>query len=251
MSNTVGQPNGSSAPPHLRQSVSHSHVGRDVNQIGYAGNVHIGLPAFWLVVAVIAVATLTVAAVLVIVLPAEKQASPTQPGAPMSAPAQVVDPQADITEHDIWASSEANVWVGIEPGQWAMTSFRVDLPYIRSIEVAAAPNALPGAADSERVLLRVLDDHGNEIDQGEALISEFRAKVVFSHSVDVQAYLGRHLYLQMQNLTDEPVRAYFTPDDRDRSVTSYLPCGAEIPTLCPNAVAQDLSALVISRRNPW
>lgn len=131
-----------------------------------------------------------------------------------------------------------------------MTSFPVTTPYLRSIEVGATVDGDTIGARTE-FLLRVLDEHGVEIAQGEASAIDWRVKYTFARPADVEAYNGRHLYLQVTNLSDRQARAYFTSEDRSPEVTSYLPCGREIPTLCPNPTAQDLSSLVVGRWQPW
>jgi hypothetical protein len=52
-----------------------------------------------------------------------------------------------------------------------MTDFPVKLPYLRSVEVAAAP-------ENARIVLNVYDANQNVVASGEATIVNWRAKVI-------------------------------------------------------------------------
>lgn len=227
------------APGHIMQSVSHT-TARSIYQIGSVnGSIRINHPAWAVVVVICALGTLVIIAFMVTLN--------SQVPMPSASP----PPDADIAMLDIWPSSQANISVDISKQEWAMTDFPVTLPYIRSIEVAAAPAGWGGSSHGKNVLLRILDAHGKEIDSGEAPIIDYRVKYVFSHPVDVRPYLGQHLYLQMMNITDEKIRTFFSLDDRDPSITSYVPCAAANPVLCPNPFARDLGARVVGRTGMW
>jgi hypothetical protein len=162
--------------------------------------------------------------------------------APSTSAAPVADPHRDQYEHEIWPSSLDNQPVDLPARGWAMTDFRVTLPYLRSIEVAAGP-------DGKKVLVGVYHAHGDEIASGEAVISGFRAKVIFERVKDVSAEVGGRLYLRIDNLYPGPARVYFTRNDVDAGITSYLPCGRPA-VQCPNPAGRDLVALIVGRAAP-
>lgn len=223
----------------ITQSVSHTTAQR-IYQIGSVnGNIKIAYPV-WTVGAVFLIGVLIITAAMMTRIPANPK--------PLPPPPSGTD---DIAMLDIWPSSKANTSVDIPEGKWVMTDFPVRLPYIRSIQVAAAPAGWGGDSHGKKVLLRILDAHGKEIDSGEGPIVDYRATYTFSHPVYVHPYLGQHLYLQMMNIAEEKVRAFFSQDDRDPSITSYVPCAESNPVLCPNPLARDLSARVVGRTGTW
>jgi hypothetical protein len=176
--------------------------------------------------------------------------SPTQggggsPGPTMSiAQSPTDDPDAtkDIHEHEIWPSSQENISVPLtKKGDWVMTDFRVSLPYLRSVEVAAG-------AEGSRILLSVYDAHMQEIKAGEKVISGYRGKVIFDPVVDVSSYVGERLYLKVTKIYDDPIHVYFSRNDADPGITSYRRCGGK-PLECPNDAAHDLSVLIIGRKS--
>jgi hypothetical protein len=159
------------------------------------------------------------------------------PGGPAASDNQPPGPPPEIRMHEVWASSAENTWHRVRTGRWVMTDFPVTQPYLRSVEVAAA--------DVDEVQLIVYDEHGQEIAAGEAPIVDYRAKYIFEKPVDIHDYIGKRLFLQARNISRTPMRVYFTKNDRDRSVTSYLWCPAPKATDCPNPRAEDLSVLII------
>ena len=76
----------------------------------------------------------------------------------------------------------------------------------------------------------------------------YRAKTVFEYPLDVGRYRGQHLFLELRNITRQPVTVYLTQTDADPAVSAAKPCGR---TLCATAVGLDLSAMVIGRDAPW
>ena len=161
---------------------------------------------------------------------------------PVSTTSPPAGPPADIRMHEVWASSAENTWHRFSLGQWAMTDFPVTQPYLRSVEVAVA--------DVPEVQLIVYDEHHQELAAGEAPVVDYRAKYIFEKPVDIHDYVGKHLFLQVRNISSTRMRVYFTKFDRDRSVTSYLWCRAPRATNCPNPEPQDLSALIIGWSRP-
>ena len=244
-------------PIAATQTVTGSQVGGDLYQIAHAGFVHITgrpprRPRLMVTAVLVAVCVAMLAVVLLVVSTRPPPAGPAPASGTVGPP-----PGTDITIHEVWASSAANVRHELSPAKpgkqagWAMTDFLVTVPFIRSVEAAVGPNA-PGSTDeTQKVLFRVLDEHGEETAQGAAGIVDYRAKYVFSNPVNVREYLGKRLFLEVRNISSAPMRVYLTPHDQDRSVTSYLPCGAAKPTLCPNPEPRDLSVLVIGRHDPW
>jgi hypothetical protein len=166
------------------------------------------------------------------------------PPPPAAAPAVPI-PGPDVRIHEVWASSAENVTHFLdERGDWAMTDFKVTVPYLRSTEMAAGPNG-------SKVLLSVKDEHDQEIAQGEAIITDYRAKVVFDSAVDVTDYVDRRLHFELKNIYGGRVYVYLTKNDRDRTVTSYLSCPSRPAVSCPNPKAQDLSVLIVGRATSW
>lgn len=190
-----------------------------------------------IMLAYFAVALLTVGLALAL---SGEQTSPGRPSA--------IEPSMDIRMHEVWASSAENVARLLKQGEWAMTDFPATAPYLRSVEVAVGPSAEPN--DIDRVLLIVYDEHQQEIASGEADIQGYRAKFVFEKPVDIHDYLGKRLFLQVRNIYTNSRRVYLTNYDKDRSVTSYISCGAPKAVSCPNPQAQDLSTLVVGRSKP-
>jgi hypothetical protein len=222
------------------QSVSHSVVFGNITQNFSKSAGRFVAGALLLVVAM-------VAAVLVIVISPRATAARAQAQSPQQVVAPPTVPAAaeDIQMHNVWASSSDNTWLPLAHGAWVMTDFAVTLPYIRSVEVAAASSA------PVTLQLRILDDKGNEIDSGEAPINDYRVKYVFAGAVDVHKYLGKRLYLQLVNITDFAVRAYLTRNDRDPTSTVAMSCGRGMFASCPPNLPGDLDALVVGRKTAW
>ena len=172
--------------------------------------------------------------------------SASAPGpTPTPTPGPTASATAGPTEflmHGIWPSSAENVAHALPQGTWVATEFLVEAPLLRSIEVAAGANG-PG-----RLLLSVYDEHQQEIASGEAPVSDWRAKYTFEKLVDISAYQGKRLFLVARNLWPEEVRVYFTKQDRDTRVSTYLSCPDRKITRCANPAARDLSAAVVARR---
>ncbi|WP_030441944.1 hypothetical protein [Actinoplanes subtropicus] len=84
-----------------------------------------------------------------------------------------------------------------------MTDFPVKLPYLRSVEVAAAP-------ENARVVLNVYDANQNLVASGEAPIVNWRAKVIFDPPRDVSRFVDSRRYLSADNIFGQHVRVSFT-----------------------------------------
>jgi hypothetical protein len=205
--------------------------------------------------AAVACAALTIAVIGAARAPARE---PTKDPTARVTPS-VANPTGDVRMHELWASSAENLSLTLvrrtpsqtrtgNPPSWAMTDFTVTQPYLRSIEVAAAADR-PG-----RLQLLVYNEHSEEVASGEADIdmTTSRAKVTFEKSRDISPYLGKRLFLMARNIFTQPVRVYFSKSDLDRSVTSYVDCGAHVTsyTACPNPYPRDLSTLVVGRARP-
>lgn len=252
-------PSAAAGPDPAPQSVNNSRVAGDVYQIAHARDVRIvPRPPTPKRTTTVLGGLLLIAGVLTAVFFGPRLASMTGPESPPTGDAGAlvqpgVAPGTDIAMHLVWPSSQANVRHAVPEREWVMTNFKVTLPYVRSVEVAAMYDAdvVSSGAATDNVLLRVLDEHGTEIAQGEAPIVNYRAKVTFLHAVDVRDYLDQHLYLQVLNISGGPIRVYMSNHDMNRSVTSYVSCGVDPPVRCPNPIAQDLSALVSGRNDPW
>jgi hypothetical protein len=149
----------------------------------------------------------------------------------------------DRPEQEVSASREDNISVPLPAHKgWAMTDFPVKLPYLRSVEVAAAPQ-------NARIVLNVYDANQNVVASGEASIANWRAKVVFDPPRDVSRFVGSRLYLSADNIFDQDTRVYFTKDDEAPGYTSYLPCARPRRLDCPNPYDRDLMVLIMGRRS--
>ncbi|MEV6851802.1 hypothetical protein [Actinoplanes sp. NPDC051411] len=149
----------------------------------------------------------------------------------------------DRSEQEVWASREDNVSVPLPAHKgWAMTDFPVKLAYLRSVEVAAAP-------ENARLVLNVYDANQNVVASGEAVVVNWRAKVVFDPPRDIAHFVGSRLYLSVDNIFGQDARVYFTKDDEAPGYTSYLPCPRTRRLDCPNPYDRDLMVLVIGRRS--
>jgi hypothetical protein len=164
---------------------------------------------------------------------------------PEPAPSATPSPAdtQDRPEQEVWASRDNNVSVPLPAHKgWAMTDFPVKLPYLRSVEVAAAP-------ENGRVVLNVYDANQNLVASGEAPIVNWRAKVTFDPPRDVSRFGGARLYLSVDNIFGQDVRVYFSKDDEAPGYTSYLPCARPRRLDCPNQDDRDLMVLIIGRRS--
>jgi hypothetical protein len=123
-----------------------------------------------------------------------------------------------------------------------MTDFPVKQPYLRSVEVAAAP-------ENARIVLNVYDANQNLVASGEAPIVNWRAKVLFDPSRDVARFVDSRLYLSADNIFGQEVRVYFTKGDEAPGFTSYLPCTRRPRLDCPNPYDRDLMVLIMGRRS--
>jgi hypothetical protein len=189
-------------------------------------------------------ASLLVVVVGLLVNPFYASGKQSNPEPPPSSESSSSRPVGDVRMHEIWASSAENVARTLPKGSWAATDFQVRQPYLRSVEVAA------GADGLGKLQLTVYDEHQQELASGEAVVENWRAKYTFEMPIDISAHLGKRLFLVARNIWPEPVRVYFTRNDRSPDTSSYVSCGQERVIQCPNPQARDLSAIVVGRWEP-
>jgi hypothetical protein len=171
--------------------------------------------------------------------------NPTDDPHPESDPVPgYLGPPADTHEHEI-REEGANVhFHRVARDRWAMTDFIVTLPYVRSIEVNVT------GVDKVRLSLirRTGPDVWQPIAWDEPPVEAGRAKTIFMEPIDVRADIGKKLFLQVFNVSQGEIRVYFTTQNINKNVQSYLGCNGLAASSLHRG--EDLNALVIGWSRP-